>query len=1400
MRVETVIAAYDSAKKMLVLKAKLNYDPALLKSGSEFSIQWQIEGPANGFTLVSLSDSFQTGLTLGEDGRSVVVKACLNYRNRTGGCRTITLKSEKIQACIDKEQWKKIPEKEWDDLICTGATNDEYQYVFYKVRSTVNTLTGKYNRTDIDLQVKVPGGSLVIKRKYDNDQWHWGHEKDNLSFEYGEDAGLKVIEKGRVVYRRSNEDQQLFVNGTYRIFENDDGFWWEDKRGNFKAFDAEGRITLFGNRSGVIGRYLYAKKAGGNLIGIQDRNKRRVMKLRYLHGHLESIEDSRKRRVRYRYMHDRLQSVISPANRETRYDYHPDGTLAVVTDPGGHKTSITYNANKRVASVTDEKGDGHRFKFRYDQKRRLYYVRTESTTGRVREVWHTKDGEAREVKLNGRLVKKIERQGQKLIITGPGGHQTIKEFDRNENLVRVTYPDGSEVRHEYHPKFNLKTRSIDENGIVTEYSYDKKGNRIKRVEAVGLPEQRITEYAWDKEGNRTMEKRLGDVGTADAVTKMAYDVSGNMTSVTDAERNTTSFTHDYKGNVLTRVAPSGARWIHTYDFAGNRIKTIDPLGNVTDYRYDALGNRIAVTDAERNRTRFAYDDSRRMIEKIDPMGGITQFEYNTDGKITRQVDADDKQTMYEYDNSGRLSAAIDGAGNRVITEYADDSPGDCKSCGGGNTDKPLRVRYPTFTREFSYDLRERKIAQKDLFEGKELRISKFRYDIAGTLVEKIDPMGKATTYEYDGLKRLVKTTDPMGSITAYSYDRRDNLVTLTDAMGNTTRFEYDRNNRLVKETRPLGQATIYRYDAVGNLSEKTDPRGIRTVYRYDPLSRIISTRYFASTKGNEPIKTVTFVYDSLGNMTSYDDGTSSAAYKYDRLNRKTSETVNYGKFLLTYRYEYYKNGLKKEYVSPGKKMYAYAYDDANRLRSVSIPGQGEITWNTYNWTMPEQVTLPGGTVKKIGYDPLMRIKSILSKTGKGEAILDYKYTHDRTDNISRKATEHGDYDYSYDDLYRLTGSKNPKADNGSFVYDSVGNRLENAKTESRWEYNPNNELKLSGTAKFKYDAAGNTIEKEDARSVTRYIYNTESLLERIEDSEGNTIARYYYDPLGRRLYKEVDGQRVYFLYTDEGLSGEYNQKGKAIKTYGYKPNATWTTDPLFLKIGRKYYYYHNDHLGTPQKITDKKGEVAWPAVYDSFGKARISPGSEIKSNLRFPGQYFDTESGLHYNYHRYYDPSMGRYLTPDPIGLSGGVNLFAYADLNPVNRIDPYGLAGIAIEAGGGAGSVYTGTNTAGTGFYIGTKKDGYAEIGAFTNQQKADMNVFGKAGVGYDFTVYFVDAEKFFQGKTSFKSWTFGPATFTKFYDECGDQIGVQTTLWGLGGGLGKEKGTSKGQIYPLQ
>ncbi len=190
-----------------------------------------------------------------------------------------------------------------------------------------------------------------------------------------------------------------------------------------------------------------------------------------------------------------------------------------------------------------------------------------------------------------------------------------------------------------------------------------------------------------------------------------------------------------------------------------------------------------------------------------------------------------------------------------------------------------------------------------------------------------------------------------------------------------------------------------------------------------------------------------------------------------------------------------------------------------------------------------------------------------------------------------------------------------------------------------------------------------------------------------KDDSGNVIAAYYYDPFGRRLWKNTGSGRTYYLYSDEGLVGEYDSSGTEIKTYGYAMGSQWGTNPLFQKVGTIYYWYHNDHQGTPQKITDTTGTVVWSATYDSFGKTTI--GTEtITNNLRFPGQYYDTETGLHYNWNRYYDPETGRYMRVDPIGE--GLNLYLYTQNNPLKYIDPRGLNTSRVGSFSDGGNDYT--------------------------------------------------------------------------------------------------------------
>lgn len=407
---------------------------------------------------------------------------------------------------------------------------------------------------------------------------------------------------------------------------------------------------------------------------------------------------------------------------------------------------------------------------------------------------------------------------------------------------------------------------------------------------------------------------------------------------------------------------------------------------------------------------------------------------------------------------------------------------------------------------------------------------------------------------------------------------------------------------------------------------------------------------------------------------------STGTITYDpRQRRKTGESVHYGPFALSYSYDYDANGKKRSFTGPDGVTVNYTYDSNNQLATVQLPTR-TITVNGYRWTAPSQLTFPGGTTRTQGHDPLLRLTRVEVKDPGQSEVLNHQYTYDGVGNLRTKTTEHGSYTYNYDDLDRLTSAQVPSPlPTETYTYDAVGNRLTDAKTTQTWIYNANNQLNALDGITFDHDANGNTTRKTVAADPTQsriYVYDTSDRLTEVRDPNNNLIATYTYDPFGRRLWKEVNNTRTYFFYADEGLIAEANGTGTVTKRYGYRPDSTWTTDPLYLKEGGNYYFYQNDHLGTPQKLVSTHGTVVWSARAEAFGLTTVEINSTITNNLRFAGQYYDAETGLYYNWNRYYDPRMGRYLTSDPIGLRGGLNTYLYARANPLRYTDPTGLIG----------------------------------------------------------------------------------------------------------------------------
>ena len=344
-------------------------------------------------------------------------------------------------------------------------------------------------------------------------------------------------------------------------------------------------------------------------------------------------------------------------------------------------------------------------------------------------------------------------------------------------------------------------------------------------------------------------------------------------------------------------------------------------------------------------------------------------------------------------------------------------------------------------------------------------------------------------------------------------------------------------------------------------------------------------------------------------------------------------------------------------------------------------------------TVPSQITLPGGTVRTLQYDGLLRLKTLAVKDPGQSQVMNYQYGYDLTGNIVSKATEQSTTNYSYDTLDHLTGATytnqtNSTQTNETYTYDPLANRTSSASTAS-YTYNANNQLTAAGSIRYTYDENGNTLSQTDANNAANtrsYVYDTDNRLIEVHDASNAIIATYRYDPFGRRISKTLhngsQSNTTYYFYSAEGLIAEADSNGQLTKSYGYAPGSTFSTNPLWMKVpasgtqtAATYYTYQNDHLGTPQKLLNQSGITVWSATYDAFGRATVDPSSTVSNSLRYPGQYEDAETGLYYNWMRYYDPATGRYATSDPIGLNGGINIYNYVDGNPVSFIDPKGLA-----------------------------------------------------------------------------------------------------------------------------
>jgi RHS repeat-associated protein len=1074
------------------------------------------------------------------------------------------------------------------------------------------------------------------------------------------------------------------------------GFRWEDRMGDWIEYDRTGRMTSYGDRNNIKVTMQYA---GGKMVAVLDHTGRKVLEIAYDGNRISEVrdvprssDDAPARVVKYTYASNGgLKTVTDVRGNVMTYEYDDKDRMKSVTDQEGRVRTIAYGPTNRVTKLTQPDGAVTEYDYEYDATKKLFYAKTKRPIvdgqQRVELSVYSADGQLVSQSVNGRVQRELGQDGRTDKITDGRGNLTQTTRNEFNQLTSVVYADGTSETN----SFNTKTLQLEQHrtadGFTHQFERDERGNLRRQRLAVGAPDERVSEYTLDERARTVTETVKGRVEangkvTPDASFAYEYDDQDNVIRVTDPEGNAWTYTYTRWGDVLTATDARKGVWRYSYDAAGNVLTSTSPLNFVRRFEYDKVGNQLKMIDGRGKVFLSQFDERNRTTGEVDPYGNVYKTEYNALGAISNVTDAAGKTTRFAYDAWTRPRQSWDGKGFTYVMGYEDAEGVD------NGARQPTKVKYPTFDRLFKYDERNR-LKQKTDLDGAEGRVEQYGYDALGRRKSITNANGKTSTLQYNAFGQMTRMADSLGNGLRWVYDAQGRVSEITDANGKKTALEYDRRGLVTRVVNALGKVTRYEYDANGWDAATISANGSKVTYEHDADGRLTSRSEYG-TNGTL-LKTTRYSYDEEDNLVGWSDGTFSSVLAYDDAERLIKESINYGSFVSGYSYSYYPNNQVKTFTGPDGVTVTYSYDAVGQLERVSIPDEGDISVTDWQWAARKTVLLPGGVEQRLTHDGLGVTTSLKVVNPAQSTVfelqqkfgLNYEVTETKRDGAATR--------YDYDDADRLTQVRAESAAfNEGYTVDAAGNRATHTRggspIGSTWTYNDGQQLTQRGTVRYEWDDNGNLSKKVDAAvngsaATVSYEYDALDRLTVVRDGSGAVVARYSYDPFDRRLSKKLGdtGVVTYYLPAMAGLLAEFDASGEVTVSYGWHPEQDNGVYPLYARVqgsqGRRYVYYHNDPLGTPQRITDKSGAVVWAADYDGFGKATVKTGlsEPVTNNLRFPGQYFDAETQLHYNDRRYYDPETGRYITRDPLGFGGGGNLYAYAGHNPINLTDPTG-------------------------------------------------------------------------------------------------------------------------------
>ena len=828
-------------------------------------------------------------------------------------------------------------------------------------------------------------------------------------------------------------------------------------------------------------------------------------------------------------------------------------------------------------------------------------------------------------------------------------------YDENRRMVEHQLPTGLRCFYQWALLEDTEWRVVrhwTDEGDEYQFHYDLQAGITTITDSLQRTSTRkwnrqhqITEYTdnlgltWQFEWNDERQL-LNATDPAGGRYEYSYDESGNLTETLDpAGRRESIAWLEHWALPLTQVDKGGNCWQFLYDSRGNCIKETDPLGHATQYRYDAHG---------------------QAVEIIDAIGKSKKLRWNTLGQLVEHIDCSNQPTRFSYDNRGYLQTTTNALGEHT---------------------------------HYRYDIRGRLI-ERQLPDG---RTEHFQRDAIGQLIGYKDPAGHLISYQHNRRGQVSQRRDAHGRAVQFSYDRFGRLQALINENNERYRFEWDAGNRLSAQYNLDGSAHRYIYDSLSQvaLAETTpapsndplsqesvgsivhrmerDPVGRllrkitedgRTEYAYDAAGKIAGI-VFIDHQGNE--QKLAFAYDAMGHLIEEHCSGASLHHRYDELGNLIQTLLPDGRWVNRL---YYGSGHLHQLNLDGQVISDFERD---RLHREVLRTQGQITTRSeygQNGRLRTRTHRPTGQPSQL--------------PASAQQHFDYDASDNLIERIEQQPAGQLRQLLHYDASGRIVASQNgTQGQSETFAYDAAANLLDGPPSGSGLV--KHNKLLTYQDKRYRYDAFGRLIEKRSvSRGTQHFRYDAESRLIEVRNRQGTaeTVVTMAYDPLGRRVEKTECSGDGHLLgktrFSWDALQLLQEHRNELTSLYLYVDNSY---EPLARVDGtgpqQKFRYYHNDLNGLPERLVEADGQPIWQARYrtwgDTFEEIREAHYIE-EQNLRYQGQYLDRETGLHYNTFRFYDPQIGRFITPDPLGLVGGINLYCYAP-NPFTWMDPLGLA-----------------------------------------------------------------------------------------------------------------------------